>query len=163
MPSSMCWPSGEKRHFCADGMRSSRKVSAISPVENSPRRFTQGPRLVETVTSGEVVTICAASGLSDFASASISRPNAICVETAASAGVLSGIEGSFAAGSGAAPAALNGTASRNACRSAAGRPSPSNGSHSWPARTPIRVWNSAICAGVISPAWLSLWPASGVP
>ncbi len=61
MPSSMCWPVGEKSQLKVDGMRSLLKVSAIFSCANSPRRLTQGPRLVETVTSGEVVTMRAAS------------------------------------------------------------------------------------------------------
>jgi hypothetical protein len=40
---------------------SSRKASARSARSKIPRRLTQCPRLVETVTSGEVVTICPAS------------------------------------------------------------------------------------------------------
>ena len=40
-----------------------------------------------------------------------------------------------------------------------GRSSPSNGSHSWPARDrPCARGSASICAGVIRPAWLSLWP-----
>ena len=57
MPSSMCWPLGENSQLKVDGMCSLLKVSAIASRANSPRRFTQGPRLVETVTSGEVVTM----------------------------------------------------------------------------------------------------------
>ena len=53
----MCWPVGENSHFCVEAMRSSRNVSASDCRANSPRRFTHGPRLVETVTSGEVVTM----------------------------------------------------------------------------------------------------------
>ena len=36
---------------------------------------------------------------------------------------------------------------------------PSNRSHSWPGRMLIAPRNVSICAGVIRPAWLSLWPA----
>ena len=39
------------------GMRSLRNVSASASRANRPRRLTQPPRLVDTVTSGEVVTI----------------------------------------------------------------------------------------------------------
>jgi len=42
----------------------SRKMSAGSARSKMPRRLTQGPRLVETVTSGEVVTMRSASAVS---------------------------------------------------------------------------------------------------
>ena len=45
-------------------MRSLLKVSAMLSRANSPRRLTQGPRLVETVTSGDVVTMRCANSLS---------------------------------------------------------------------------------------------------
>ena len=45
-------------------MRSLLNRSAISSRANRPRRFTQAPRLVETVTSGEVVTMRRANSLS---------------------------------------------------------------------------------------------------
>jgi hypothetical protein len=47
------------------------------------RRVTQPPRLVETVTSGEVVTIRAASSVSPRASSPMIRPNASWVEVSA--------------------------------------------------------------------------------
>ena len=57
MPSSMCWPFGENSQAKVEGMRSFLNVSGMHSRANSPRRFTQAPRLVETVTSGEVVTM----------------------------------------------------------------------------------------------------------
>jgi len=39
-------------------------TSSFSSSEKTPRRLTQGPRLVETVTSGDVVTIWSASAVS---------------------------------------------------------------------------------------------------
>src|ERR1700741_3916422 len=68
MPSSMCWPFGENSQLNVEGMRSLLKVSAMLSRANKPRRLTHGPRLVETVTSGEGVTIRSAS--SDFSRAS---------------------------------------------------------------------------------------------
>ena len=64
MPSSICWPCGEKSQLKVEGMRSLLKVSAMASRANRPRRFTQGPRLVDTVTSGEVVTMRRAKSLS---------------------------------------------------------------------------------------------------
>ena len=64
MPSSMCWPCGENSQLKVDGMRSLLNVSAIFSRANRPRRFTHGPRLVETVTSGDVVTMRFAKSLS---------------------------------------------------------------------------------------------------
>ena len=84
MPSSICWPSGEKLHFCADGIFSSRNVSATASRANSPRRFTQAPRFVETVTSGEVVSIRRDSSVSSRACASRILPNPACVDSISS-------------------------------------------------------------------------------
>src|ERR1700688_3137397 len=64
MPSSMCWPAGEKCQLKVDGMRSLVTVSAKASRANRPRRLTHEPRLVDTVTSGDVVTMRAASGVS---------------------------------------------------------------------------------------------------
>src|ERR1700751_2059723 len=61
MPSSMCWPFGENSQLKVDGMRSLLKVSAKASRANRPRRLTQGPRLVDTVTSGEAVMMGAAA------------------------------------------------------------------------------------------------------
>ena len=63
MPSSMCWPLGENSQLKVEGMRSLLKVSAMLSRANRPRRLTHGPRLVETVTSGEVVTMRSASAV----------------------------------------------------------------------------------------------------
>src|SRR6516165_6019528 len=63
MPSSMCWPFGENSQLNVEGMRSLLNVSAKVSRANRPRRFTHGPRLVDTVTSGEAVTMRAATGL----------------------------------------------------------------------------------------------------
>jgi len=58
MPSSMCCPSGVMPQRCALASLASRNTSCGCAVEH-PRRFTHGPRLVETATSGLVVTMCA--------------------------------------------------------------------------------------------------------
>ncbi len=57
----------------------------------------------------------------------------------------------------------NGQAARNARSSSSGTSRPSNRSHSWPGRMPMAARNTSICSLVISPAWLSLWPANGRP
>ena len=62
MPSSMCWPFRLSDHFCIETTFSERKTSSRSARSKMPRWFTQPPRLVETVTSGEVVTMRSASG-----------------------------------------------------------------------------------------------------
>ena len=65
MPSSRCWPFGEKSQLKVEGIFSlPEQVVHFPPCANSPRRLTQAPRLVETVTSGDVVTMRAASSLS---------------------------------------------------------------------------------------------------
>src|SRR5882757_8186171 len=69
MPSSMCWPRGVLRHSWADTTFSSRKTSSASVWPNRPRRLIQAPRLVETETSGEVVTMRRLSSLSSAAMA----------------------------------------------------------------------------------------------
>ena len=57
MPSSMCCPFGEKSQLKVEGIFSLRNRSAFSARANSPRRLTQAPRLVDTVTSGDAVTM----------------------------------------------------------------------------------------------------------
>ncbi len=47
---------------------------------NNPRRLTHGPRLVDTVTSGEVVTTREASGVCSRASSLSSAPKPNCVD-----------------------------------------------------------------------------------
>ena len=64
----------------ADGIRSLLKMSAMLSRANKPRRFTHGPRLVETVTSGEVVTMRSASGVFSRASAFRIAPKPNCVD-----------------------------------------------------------------------------------
>ena len=86
IPSSRCWPAGEKVQLKVDGIRSFLNVSAISSLANRPRRFTQAPRLVETVTSGEVVTMRLASSVSPLAISCMRSPNPACVESEAAFG-----------------------------------------------------------------------------
>ena len=164
MPSSMCWPFGENSQLKVEGMRSLLNVSAMLSRANRPRRFTHGPRLVETVTSGEVVTMRSASGVFSRASSLSSAPKPNCVDisgwivTASSAGTA--ICGAF---SRRAPPGANGT-----CR---GTPAPARawraGLRTGPTRgrrgCPSPARKVSICAGVIRPAWLSLWPAIGRP
>ena len=80
MPSSMCWPLGENSQLKVEGMRSLLKVSAMLSRANRPRRLTHGPRLVETVTSGEVVTMRSASAVFSRASSLSSAPKPNCVD-----------------------------------------------------------------------------------
>ena len=86
MPSSMCWPLLSRAHFCADAIFALAKTSAISLRRNSPRWLTQAPRLVETVTSGEVVTIRSARSPPAFDRSSRMRPNAAWVDCSSPAG-----------------------------------------------------------------------------
>ena len=117
-------------------MRSALKVSFISSRAKRPRRFTQAPRLVETVTSGEVVTMRAAKGSPERASSLRISPKPCCVDIAACFGAaMASGTGICGASSRRVPLARNGTASRNRCSLSAGIDSPSNLSHSWPGRT----------------------------
>ena len=153
MPSSMCWPFGENSQLKVDGMRSLLNVSAIASRANRPRRFTHGPRLVETVTSGEVVTMRAAT--SDFSRASSlsSAPKPNCVDMVGwiATGSTFGTS-SFGALRRRSPPCAKGTRSRNACSLSLGVARPSNLSHSWPGRMFIAVRTLSICVGVIRPA-----------
>ena len=114
MPSSICWPLGENSQLKVDGMRSLLKVSAMASRANRPRRFTHGPRLVETVTSGEVVTMRWAKSLSPRPISLSSAPKPVCVDIVGwmATGRLSGtsIAGAL---SRRAVSAANGTRSRN--------------------------------------------------
>ena len=57
MPSSICCPSFEKIHFCAEGIFLSLKVSELSTLLKRPFLFIHGPKFVETDTTGDVVII----------------------------------------------------------------------------------------------------------
>ena len=88
----MCWPAGENSQLKVEAMRSLLNTSAIFWRANRLRRFTHGPRLVETVTSGEVVTMRLTKSESPRPSSFNSAPNPNCVDivgwiaTASSAG-----------------------------------------------------------------------------
>ena len=84
MPSSTCWPPGEKAHFWVDGTASPLNTSARPSRANSPRRFTQGESPVETVTSGDSVTIRSAIPPVPRAISPRIFPNAPCVDCSAS-------------------------------------------------------------------------------
>ena len=76
----MCWPCEEKIHFCAEGIFRSLKVSEVSVLLNKPFLLIQGPKLVETETSGEVVIILLPNSVSFFAYWSKILPKAFWVE-----------------------------------------------------------------------------------
>ena len=156
IPSSRCCPSGPKTHFCVEGTRSARKVSGTSVRSKSPRRFTQGPRLVETVTSGDMVTIRSASGPPALAIPSRILPKAACVEISRSATGARRGTGTAASESRRMPLLKKGAAR-------AARVASAGTSHSVPGATPIAACQVSNWPGVIRPAWLSLCPASGVP
>ena len=164
MPSSMCWPLGENSQLKVEGICSLLNVSASASRANSPRRFTQGPRLVETVTSGDAVTMRLANSSSPRPISLRMAPKPVCVDitgctvTASVSGTAMG--GVFCWRS---AACARGTPLRNSCRRSGGIGMPSNLSHSWPGRTLLAARNVSICAGVIRPEWLSLWPANGRP
>ncbi len=127
MPSSMCWPLGENSQLKVEGMRSLLKVSASCSRANRPRRLTQAPRLVETVTSGEVVTMRSAIADLPRPSSLSSAPKPACVDVTGWLG-----DRQFRRAPRCAPrrwrrpSAANGTRSRNVSSSAAGAtPSPS--------------------------------------
>ena len=61
------------------------------------------------------------------------------------------------------PPAANGTRLKKARSFSGGSCKPSNASHSWPGRMFMAARKVSICAGVIRPEWLSLWPAKGRP
>ena len=100
MPSSICWPCGENSQWKVEGICSLLNVSAIARRANRPRRFTQGPRLVDTVTSGDVVTMRRANSLSPRPISLRRAPKPVCVD----------IVGWMLTGN------VSGTAMRGACR-----------------------------------------------
>ena len=80
-------------------MRSLRKVSGVASWANRPRRLTQPPRLVETVTSGEAVTMRCVKSSSPRPISLRIAPKPACVEFTACCGSGSlsgtGIGGAF--------------------------------------------------------------------
>ena len=164
MPSSICWPLGLISHFWGDISPRSLNTSSRLAIENRPRRLTQGPRLVDTVTSGDVVTMRSASGPPCLAISSRMRPNPVCVETGPFAsGILISGTATLSADNRRRPRAANGTFLRKPSISAAGNVSPASRSHSSPWLIFWRARNSCICVLVIRPEWLSLCPANGSP
>src|SRR6188768_766951 len=80
IPSSMCCPVGVNSQLKVEAMRSLLNVSAIFSRANRLRRFTHGPRLVETVTSGDVVTMRLTKSESPRPSSLSNAPNPNCVD-----------------------------------------------------------------------------------
>ena len=138
----MCWPSGVMPQRCALASLASRNTSLRVCRSNTPRRFTHGPRLVETVTSGLVVTMCAASSFSSPCRGR-SRPGCRRSRPAWTSSAPPASATGSAAGTGttgavsARPSGVSLRRERHALdeRAAippAGASSPSNRSHSWP-------------------------------
>ena len=152
MPSSMCWPFRLSDHFCIETTFSERNTSSLSARSKMPRWFTQPPRLVETVTSGEVVTMRSASALSPLPSSFRMRPKASCVDMR-----WPGRKGS-ASGSGTGGAEcrpglrLKGAAAMNASRVSSPTSRPAKRDHSAPSSTCMAARKSAICSSVMMPA-----------
>ena len=87
IPSSMCWPRGDIVQLCGDAIRSSLKVSLLSCGSKIARLLTQPPRLVETVTSGDAVTMRSASAGWLRAISASRRPKPACVDSVSPAGM----------------------------------------------------------------------------
>ena len=165
MPSSRCWPLGEKSQLKVEGIFSCRNRSWFSALANSPRRLTQAPRLVDTVTSGDAVTMREASSLSPRASSFSTSPKPCWVDICA-AGLKASCCGTSITGAvrRRRPSRLNGAVRQKRFelgrRPATGlRTSPIHGRDGCSAR----ARHFSICATVIRPAWLSLWPCIGRP
>ena len=126
MPSSICWPLGEKSQLKVEGMCSLLKVSASFSRANSPRRLTQAPRLVETVTSGEVVTMRSAISLLSRPSSLSSAPKPCCVDITGCSGTTSCAGAAMPGGMWRRGPLANGTPSRKRCSSSGSMLSPSN-------------------------------------
>src|SRR5262249_19031407 len=142
----------ENSQVNVEGMRSLLNVSAIASRANRPRRFTQAPRLVETVTSGEVVTMRAAySPWSRPISLRIA-PKPACVD------ITGWIETGSSSGTGVrrglrfTARGANGLRMREAGRLGGLNQGPLEAVPSMPALTFMAARNASICAGVISPA-----------
>ena len=165
MPSSRCWPLGEKSQLKVDGIFSCRNRSWFSALANRPRRLTQAPRLVETVTSGDAVTMREASSLSPRASSLSTSPKPCWVDICA-AGLNASCCGTSITGAvrRRRPSRLNGAAAKK--RFEFGRR----------LRQALELVPFMAGADVLraapflhlrrpssSPAWLSLWPWNGRP
>src|SRR6185437_5790785 len=79
-PSSICCPLLFAPHFCAEAIFACAKTSGTALRRKRPRWFTHAPRLVDTVTSGDVVTIRSARSPPAFERSSRMRPNAAWVD-----------------------------------------------------------------------------------
>ncbi len=151
-------PSALMPQRCALASLASRNTSLRVCRSKMPRRFTQGPRLVETVTSGLVVMMCSASSFK------LALPAADLGQDVAEAR----LRGHPPPGQPAAPAATAGTGTGSArsesrpagrqllgeragrrgsaCSSLPAASRPSKRSHSWPGRMRIAARNISICS-----------------
>ena len=134
-------------------------MSATASRPKRPRRFTHGPRLVETVTSGDVGDDAVGEGARFPRRVSFRIwPKPCCVEATGCAGTVS-LGTAMSIGRAAAPGAAlcEGHAVEKGLQIVPrGVASPSNGSHSCPGRMFIAWRKVSICASVMRPAWLSL-------
>ena len=130
-----------------EAMAASRNWSARASRAKRPRWFTKPPRLVETVTSGEVVTMASASGPPARARSLRILPNATWVDCRPLGRGKGGAGPGPATRGGGAAAFSRGERTWRRGRPDSPRPSrgrPAKGSHSSPAGTPIRAWKAAI-------------------
>ena len=156
MPSSMWWPAGSWRQRSSRSVpRKSRCASGL----NTPILLIQPPRLVETLTSGDVVTRRAATS-GWLPRAVSSRPNVSWVETGllvmAPASIGMGRPGRGGTGR------LLSVPPTDWHSRASGDPAGKR-SHSVSAVSPTSARKASIWAGESSAAWLSGSPAIGRP
>jgi hypothetical protein len=136
-----------------EGIFSLRNKSAFSARANNPRRLTQAPRLVDTVTSGDAVTMRAASSVSPRAISLSTSPKPCCVDICDD-GLNESRSGTSITGavSRRRLSRLNGTSARNASSLAGSSERPSNFSHSCPGRMSCAARHFSIWVTVINPA-----------
>ena len=152
IPSSMCWPFRPSDHFCIETTFSERNTSSRSARSKMPRWFTQPPRLVETVTSGEVVTMRSASVLSPLPSSFRMRPKASCVDMRGP-GRSGSASGSGTRGAEGRPGLrMKGAAAMKASSVFSSTSRPAKRDHSAPSPTPIAARKSAIWSSFMMPA-----------
>ena len=156
MPSSMCWPAGDCRQR---SRRSSPRKSTASAGANTPILLIQPPRLVDTLTSGDVVTMRSATPATSPRRVR-TRPNVSCVDVVPTAGTLvaSGIGSTGRGGTGTLLSSPPVTAHASPAADVG-----SKRSHSVAGVRPSDARRASICSPDSRAAWFSGSPAIGRP
>ncbi len=160
MPSSRCCPVGRSRQ-CRIVSGSSANQSTRSRADHTPTLFTQPPRFVDELTSGQSVTTRAAASGAERVRSSRVRPSAACV-VAVPDGVRPMSVGTDGTGGAGDTCSRRSRSPTEAHSTAAGDPSAKR-AHGSSTDAPTAAASSAICSFVSSEEWFCGCPSLASP